>query len=261
VSWKTEDLFCYDLITSPQPGLGRILVTGATGYIGGRLVPELLARGYRVRVMVRAASQEHAERWPGAEIVVADAHDLTKEELEGTSTFDLYPDDAKQYHEDDLEVVKSGRPKLMYEERWMTAHGERWLSTSKIPLIDKSGETKGIIGVALDITDRKRAEEALRQSQERFKLFFEKAPIYAYMISTEGKIVDVNGAALKALGYSKEELLGSPVRNIYSPRSQDKVEKVFEQWKRTGHISDEMMEIITKEVKESQFGPPLKVWH
>ena len=76
VSWKSEDLFCHDLVTDPQPGLGRILVTGATGYIGGRLVPELLARGYRVRVMVRSASPEHAERWPDAEIVVADAHDL-----------------------------------------------------------------------------------------------------------------------------------------------------------------------------------------
>jgi uncharacterized protein YbjT (DUF2867 family) len=76
VSWKSEDLFCHDLVTDPQPGLGRILVTGATGYVGGRLVPELLARGYRVRVMVRAASQEHAERWPGAEVVEADAHDL-----------------------------------------------------------------------------------------------------------------------------------------------------------------------------------------
>jgi uncharacterized protein YbjT (DUF2867 family) len=53
--------------------MGKILVTGATGYIGGRLVPELLARGYRVRVMVRAASEEFKDRWPGAEIVVADA--------------------------------------------------------------------------------------------------------------------------------------------------------------------------------------------
>ncbi|MEE8450817.1 MAG: SDR family oxidoreductase [Thermoguttaceae bacterium] len=55
--------------------MGRILVTGATGYIGGRLVPELLARGYHVRVMVRAASPEHRQRWPGAEIIVADALD------------------------------------------------------------------------------------------------------------------------------------------------------------------------------------------
>ena len=55
--------------------MGTILVAGATGYIGGRLVPELIGRGYKVRVMVRAPSPEHAERWPEAEVVVADALD------------------------------------------------------------------------------------------------------------------------------------------------------------------------------------------
>ena len=48
-------------------------MTGASGYIGGRLTPELLARGYQVRAMVRAASPEYQTRWPDAEIVVADA--------------------------------------------------------------------------------------------------------------------------------------------------------------------------------------------
>lgn len=62
--WDNSDLFCHDLTSSPQPEIGKILVTGATGYIGGRLVPELLYRGYQVRVMVRAASPEHKELWP-----------------------------------------------------------------------------------------------------------------------------------------------------------------------------------------------------
>lgn len=78
-------LLCSDLPSLPRPAIGRILVTGATGYIGGRLVPELVARGYRVRVMVRAESSEHRDRWPNAEIVVADAlepHSLRKA-LEG----------------------------------------------------------------------------------------------------------------------------------------------------------------------------------
>ena len=83
-----KDLLCRDLPTKPQPQLGKILLTGATGYIGGRLAPELLARGYQVRVMVRAASPEQRERWPDAEIVVADALDIDrlKRALEGIHT-------------------------------------------------------------------------------------------------------------------------------------------------------------------------------
>jgi len=71
--WETEDLLCQDLPSQPPPDIGKVLVTGASGYIGGRLVPELLARGYRVRVMVRAASPVYQGLWPEAEIVVADA--------------------------------------------------------------------------------------------------------------------------------------------------------------------------------------------
>lgn len=70
-----DSIFCDDLPTAPDPELGTVLVTGSTGYIGGRLVPELVARGYRVRVMVRARSSECDERFPGAEICCADALD------------------------------------------------------------------------------------------------------------------------------------------------------------------------------------------
>ncbi len=70
-----EVILCSDLPTQPVKGMGVVLVAGATGYIGGRLVPELIARGYRVRVMVRAESPEHRDRWPEAEVVVADALD------------------------------------------------------------------------------------------------------------------------------------------------------------------------------------------
>ncbi len=68
-------MLCDSLPTRPGAEIGTVLVAGATGYIGGRLVPELLARGYKVRVMVRAESPEHQERWPDAEVVVADALD------------------------------------------------------------------------------------------------------------------------------------------------------------------------------------------
>lgn len=88
MKWDNEDLFCHDLPSNPQPEIGKVLVTGATGYIGGRLVPELLSRGYRVRVMVRAISPEQRELWPEAEIVAADALEIEslKVAVEGIHT-------------------------------------------------------------------------------------------------------------------------------------------------------------------------------
>ncbi len=86
--WDRARPRCQELPTTPRPEIGTVLVTGASGYIGGRLVPELLARGYRVRLMIRRESPEVRERWPTAEIVVADALDRATlvEALRGVHT-------------------------------------------------------------------------------------------------------------------------------------------------------------------------------
>lgn len=76
--------YCYDLPTQPATD-NKILVTGATGYVGGELIPELVARGYQVRLMVRSFLPHYQERWPSVEIVIADALDYSelKKALEG----------------------------------------------------------------------------------------------------------------------------------------------------------------------------------
>ena len=81
-------LYCQDLPSKPSAAVGKVLVTGASGYIGGRLVPELLARGYKVRVMVRGPSPSYQELWPEVEVVTADARnfDQLRSALEGIDT-------------------------------------------------------------------------------------------------------------------------------------------------------------------------------
>lgn len=68
------DRYCHDLPSSPLKN-HKVLVTGATGYIGGELIPELVARGYDVKVMVRSMQPEYKERWPSVEICIADVLD------------------------------------------------------------------------------------------------------------------------------------------------------------------------------------------
>jgi len=83
-----SDLFCTDLPTTPLPKNTKILVTGASGYIGGRLVHELRARGYQIRVMVRDNVSHYQNLWPDVEVIAADAlkSETLKPALSGIDT-------------------------------------------------------------------------------------------------------------------------------------------------------------------------------
>ena len=83
-----QAIFCQDLPTKPPTNPGKILVTGASGYIGGRLAHELLVRGYEVRLMVRGNADRYKKKWPDAEIAVADAFNAEQVEkaLQGIDT-------------------------------------------------------------------------------------------------------------------------------------------------------------------------------
>jgi PAS domain S-box-containing protein len=96
-------------------------------------------------------------------------------------------------------------------------------------------------------SDRKKAGKDLRDNEQRFRQFFDNQPSYCYMISSEGTILNVNKAALKALGYKKDQVVGMPLSIIYAPESMPKAKQLFEKWKETGSLKDEEMTIISKD--------------
>jgi PAS domain S-box-containing protein len=90
------------------------------------------------------------------------------EELIGRTDFDMsWRDQAALYTEDDFRVMRSGVPKLDYEEPQTTPDGGTiWLSTSKVPLRAKDDRVIGVLGVYADITERKQTEEELRRYRD-----------------------------------------------------------------------------------------------
>ena len=102
--------------------------------------------------------------------LAAESMGLSVDQVEGRSTYDLYPDEAAKYHHDDLEVIRSGEPKLGIVELLTTVSGEkRWVRTDKIPYRRDTGEIVGVIVFAVDISERVRAEEALQRAHNELE--------------------------------------------------------------------------------------------
>jgi len=75
-------------------------------------------------------------------------------------------------------------------------------------LRDEVGNPIGLIGALRDITESKRAEQALKESEERLKILFESAPDAIYLIDSDGRFVDGNRVAEDLIGFSKTEVIG-----------------------------------------------------
>ncbi|MDD2899171.1 MAG: PAS domain S-box protein [Desulfuromonadaceae bacterium] len=117
---------------------------------------------------------------------------------------------ADEYRADDLSVIESGIPKLFYDEMQTSPDGvEMWLRTSKVPLRNEMNEIFGVLGIYENITAYKRTEEALRESNEKFSVAFNYAPImFSITRLSDGVYLDVNQHFLTVSGFSREEVIG-----------------------------------------------------
>jgi PAS domain S-box-containing protein len=94
---------------------------------------------------------------------VADSLGLTVSEIEGRPCSDVYPEEADRFYADDLEVIRSGKPKLGIIEKVHDREGRvHWIQTDKVPYHDENGNVVGIVVAAQDITERREAEAALK---------------------------------------------------------------------------------------------------
>ncbi len=88
---------------------------------------------------------------------------LCEKDIIGKTALDIFSEnDAIQIYEEDMQVIKKGKP-LVNKEEFL--HG-LWVLTTKMPMFDSEGNIIGLFGISRDISERKRAEEKIRESQE-----------------------------------------------------------------------------------------------
>jgi PAS domain S-box-containing protein len=112
--------------------------------------------------------------------------------------------------EGELIHTKRDGSKVVVASRWSLQRDER-------------GAPLAILETNNDITERRQAEEALRDSEEQWKAAFENNPTMYFMVDAAGITLSVNAFGAEQLGYTSEELVGSPVLNVFYEADRDAV--------------------------------------
>jgi len=137
----------------------------------------------------------------------------------------IFPEDFARISAQTKEAIrKSGKRRQVpatLEFRWKTKSGDyRWFSDSAVFFVDEKGKIERFAGSAWDITDRRRAEEALKESENLFRVLAETVPVAITMIQGM-KIIYSNTMLGRILGYSQEEILAKGLDELFHPDSRE----------------------------------------
>ncbi len=149
-----------------------------------------------------------------------EAFGLRGEEVIGRNDLEIMPsrEEAEKNIHDDQLVFKRGRPSQITKHMTGTGGEEHWFQATKTPRFDGEGNVIGLIGIGRDITEYKRAEEALREAEKKFRRMSASAYDAIIMIDDEGKVTYWNEAAEKMFGYSSQEIMGRELHATLAPQ-------------------------------------------
>ncbi|MBI3846607.1 MAG: PAS domain S-box protein [Planctomycetes bacterium] len=154
-------------------------------------------------------------------------------EVIGKDDRDLFtPEAAATIMANDRRVLEAGRAQS-FEERTVVGGETRLFQSVKSVLRDRSGRITGLIGVARDMTERHLIEEALRDSEDRFRRMVSTAQEGIWLIDADARMGFVNQRIADLLGYTADELLGHPVLDFIHESSRAEAAQRFAD-RRTG---------------------------
>ena len=145
--------------------------------------------------------------------------------------------------------VIAGRAMPFMEHRIINRDGSiRWVRNTTVPHYDDQHQMVSYDSVIVDITQRKRAEEALRESEEKYRTILENIEDGYYDVDVKGNFTFFNDSICRILGYSQEEMIGMNNRQYTDKENAKKIFKTFNEVYRTGKPSKEFdYQVIRKD--------------
>jgi PAS domain S-box-containing protein len=156
-----------------------------------------------------------------------DAGMTSADELIGKDDYAMpWTPEGDSYRQDDLAVMETGTPRIMYEERQTTPQGRQvWLQTSKVPMRDSEDQIIGMLGTYQDITERKAAEEEVHRLRNYLTNVIDSMPSVLIGVDREGRVTQWNRQAELATGLSFESAYLQPLTAVF-PHLSDKTERI-----------------------------------
>ena len=148
-----------------------------------------------------------------------EAFGLLREQVIGKNDYEIMPDEeqAKRNIEDDSLVFRTGKA-TEFTKCMTDAEGkERWFHAIKVPQFDDRRKIVGLIGVARDITDRKKAEASLKESEAKYRDLVEEMTDVIYTLDAQGNVTSVNKAGKAMFGREPQEVIGKTFANWIPP--------------------------------------------
>ncbi len=159
-------------------------------------------------------------------IFARDAGFSDPKDLVGKDDYQMvWREQAQSYRNDDRHVMQIGYSRLHIEETQTNPDGETMtLLTSKVPLRNSEGEISGVLGTYMDITERKRAEDRLKDQMEFVTRLLETIPSPVFWKDPSGCYLGVNKAFEEFFGKTRDEIIG---RTVYDMGSSEIAEKFY----------------------------------
>jgi PAS domain S-box-containing protein len=132
----------------------------------------------------------------------------------------------KRVHPEDRHLLENSKrsPEAPLVLRWYRKDGGLiWTEQRNRPIYDKAGNVIAIEGIARDITERKLAEEALKQNEEQFRLLAEKTSDLVCLHEPDGRYLYVSPSCQRLLGYDREDLLGTDPYDLFHPEDLERI--------------------------------------
>jgi PAS domain S-box-containing protein len=148
----------------------------------------------------------------------------TADEVIGRTVFDLFTlPEERENVKNIASRLFSGERMVEFENHWVTKTAEkRYIRWRNSILLDNKGEPAYAVATGIDISDRRKVEQALRESEGRFRGIFDNIAMGIHLVDTSDHFIAVNDYVCRMLGYSKEELIAMDVHHLTAPEDREK---------------------------------------